>query len=237
MPFRIRFLRFLGPLVVLGIGAGLVIAWAYAIAYGMGGGWNLVLVLALFLLVAGACGLLFFWSSWPWVGMVAAALLFLSVAPAQSAIQNAALDLSGQSGVCQVLDVIKRTYREYVSDGDGGGHWETRTVYRHSLRCPEGGPSQLSRGHALANKGETLEVVWDRKGRVGPLATSERHTPWSAWKIFLAMQALALLALWIEACIDLIRYPERSSWDMGTNFMELAEAPIPLLHTRKRSRR
>ncbi|GLZ04307.1 hypothetical protein Acsp03_17730 [Actinomadura sp. NBRC 104412] len=233
LTFRIGFLRFMGPLVALGIGAALVIVWAYVIAYDIGHGLNWVLFLVLFFPVAGLCGLLFFWSSWPWAGMVAAALLFLSVWPAQSAIQNAALDLHGQSGVCQVLDVFKRTYQEYVSDGDSGGHWETRTVYRHSLRCPEGGPSQLSRGRALAYKGETLEVVWDRKGRVAPLATSERRTAWSAWKLFLAMQAIALLALWVEACVDLFRYPRRSSWDMGTNFMGLAEAPIPLLRNRK----
>jgi hypothetical protein len=233
--FRIFLLRLLGPLVVLGIGAALVMLLAYVIAYDVGRGLSEVLFLALYFPVAGVCGLLFFWSSWPWVGMVAGALLFLSVAPAQSAIQEAALDVHGKSGVCQVLDVFKRTYQEYVSDGDGGGHWETRTVYRHSLRCPPGGPDQLTRERALAYKGERLEVVWDRTGRVGPLAASERDAPGTSRTIFLAMLGIALVVLWLEACVDLIRYPKRSEWDMGLSFIRLAERPFSV-RRRRRSR-
>jgi hypothetical protein len=185
--------------------------------------------MVMFFVVAGACGLFFFWSSWPWIGMIAAALVFFSVGAAGSAIQNAQLNTYGTSGVCQVLNVVKRTYQERVSDGNDGGHYETRVVYQHHLRCPPGGPSELSRSRILAYNGESLGVIWDRTGHVQPLAASERRSAWSSWRIFLTMYGLILLILLAEAFIDLARYPRRSSWDFGSggsmtgSFMNMAE--------------
>lgn len=233
--FRMVLVRFLVPLAIVAVGAGLVTAWAYVAAYGFGGDLRLVLFLVIFIPVGGVCGLLFFWSSWPWVGMAAAFLLFAGMAPAVTAFQNAILDVRGRTGVCEVLDVVKHTYQEYVSGtGDDPGHWETRTVYRHSLRCPPGGPDRLTRDRTLAREGDALKVVWDPDGRVSPMPASERVDPETAWRVFFVMVGIALLVLWIEACVDLVRYPRRSGWDMGMNFMSLAEDPPPMRRRRMR---
>lgn len=219
-------LRIFVPAIALLLSAGLVLVWAYVRVFDVGG-WPLQSLL--FFSVAGACGLFFFWSSWPWVGMVVAMLIFLSVSFGGEAFHNAQLNAYGRSVECQVLDVAEQAYGEWVSDPNGGSHYERHVDYRHRLRCPPGGPTELSYSRILAKTGHPLRVVWDRTGRVAPLPASELRDSWSSWRVFLAMYGLALLILLAESVIDLVRYPRRSKWDFGGrgymtgSFMNLAD--------------
>ena len=214
-PARVIVLRIGVPIVALLVSVLPVLLWAGVETFDLGDPAG-VYPTVMFFVVAAVCGFFFFWSSWPWTGMLVAGLIFFSAMAAGSAIQNIWLERFGETGGCQVTTVDQRTYREWVSGGDGdGGHYESRVVYRHHLQCPAGGPSELSRARILAYNGETLQVVWDRTGRVGPLAASERRSSWESWRTLLLMYGIASLALLTEALIDLARYPRRSRWDFG----------------------
>lgn len=233
-PTRLVVLRIAVPLVALGFSAPLVLLWAAVSTFALGDlSW--LYQIASFFAVASACGFFFFRSSWPVTGAIVGGLIFFSVNPASSGIQHLWLDGVGRTTSCQVTTVDRRTYSEWVDDGSagddgfgGGGHYETRVVYRHHLRCPDGGPTELSRPYLLAYDGETLRVVQDPGGRVPPLAVSERRTTWQSVRTLVVMYGLAALVLLAEALVDLARYPRRSAWDFGDwglfggSFMNLA---------------
>ncbi|MDQ1289989.1 MAG: hypothetical protein QG622_3555 [Actinomycetota bacterium] len=217
------------PIVALLVGALLVLFWAGSRIFDFGD-FSWICQIVMFFVVAGVCGFFFFWSSWPWTGMIAAGLIFFSVMAAESAIWNTWLEQFSETGVCQVTIVDKRTYQEWVTDSDnGGGHNETRVVYRHHLQCPPGGPSEFSRSRIVAHNGESLPVVWDRIGWVHPLAASERRSTGESWRALLLIYGIATLVLLAEALIDLARYPKSSGWAFGGrgymegSFMHLAE--------------
>jgi hypothetical protein len=227
---RMVAVRFMVPTIFLGIGMGVALAWGYVITYAFGGSFSLLFFFGAFVIVAAICGILFFWSSWPWIGMLPAMVVFMSAWLASSAFQNAELEANGRTGPCEIVDIVKYTYTETTGTGEHTTT-TTRTGYRHVLRCPPGGPAQLSRGRPLADIGESLTVVWDRDGRVRPILASDRVASSVYWTFFLVAYGFALFLLWVEACIDLIRYPKRSVWDFGTDFMAIAERPSRLIHS------
>ncbi|MEU3778302.1 hypothetical protein AB0F11_34890 [Streptomyces sp. NPDC032472] len=71
----------------------------------------------------------------------------------------------------------------------GGDAPPGRTVYRHTLQCPDGGPGEIKTDHHIAEVGGEVRIAYDRRHRVSPVVAGT-NSPWTpaAW-------AAAVLAL------------------------------------------
>ncbi|WP_406335672.1 hypothetical protein OG814_25495 [Streptomyces zaomyceticus] len=162
------------------VGAVAVYAWAAwsfgsasapstTVAVSVGGAVVLVAAVAYYLLVDGVMGL------WGALALVGALLLTVAVA-----------DRTASRGAVADCVVVKVHEERHVSVGEGGGE---RTVYRHTLRCPGGYPSDLAEDRRVAPDGGEVRIAYDPRRRVAP-AVEGASLPWGQG--FLAVLLLAV---------------------------------------------
>ncbi|MFF3697857.1 hypothetical protein [Streptomyces sp. NPDC002221] len=142
----------------------------------VGGAVLIVLAAGLYFALAAGSGAFF--------GALLMALgLFLTMQTAEEATARS------RTVTCAVRDVQSR---ELESSGDGS---ISKTVYRFTLDCPGGYPSEITEGRQLAKKGAELRISYDPAHRVSPSIEGD-SSPWgsAAGAVFLLAVATALAA-------------------------------------------
>ncbi|MFE3461738.1 hypothetical protein ACFXKD_29705 [Nocardiopsis aegyptia] len=100
-------------------------------------------------------------------------------------IGDDALRDRGVAATCELLGVESRTITTTTHHSDGTTSTSTRTVYDHTLDCPEGGPGAMALNHRAGFEGERVDIVYDPRARLDPVPagylSDDAPTVWPWW--------------------------------------------------------
>jgi hypothetical protein len=123
---------------------------------------------------------------------VSCLLLAGASAIAERITEDALLD-RGVELTCELAGVASRTITTTTHHSDGTTSTSTRTVYDHTLDCPEGGPGEMTLNYGAGSEGEPVDIVHDPRARIDPVPAGVlADGPPSAWPWWLLASAAVL---------------------------------------------